>query len=239
VTIGLDAPHLLDAVIRHARATFPAECCGMVLRGDDEQLVYHPCENISGAPMQDFCLAADEYAKHEDRLAAIVHSHVGQPPDPSPHDLASCRATDVPWLIVSLPHETHRIVYPSEATPRDPLLGRVYVEGVQDCLTFVLDALEELHGITFPADAFPRFAHRDVRQMVRLARAQGFDVLVADQHDAQPGDVLLMWIGGEGHCGLMAGDGRFLHHNRGGLSHEAVWGGWYRKHTVYLLRSAK
>jgi cell wall-associated NlpC family hydrolase len=72
--------------------------------------------------------------------------------------------------------------------------------------------------------------------MVRLARAQGFDVLVADQHDAQPGDVLLMWIGGEGHCGLMSGDGRFLHHNRGGLSHEAVWDGWYRKHAVYLLR---
>lgn len=226
--------HIVEQVYRHANEVVPLECCGLILHCGG----YVRCENVSPTPRDDFVIADETYLRYESDVVGIAHSHVGYPPVASGRDKASCRATGVPWLIVSVPQGGHTILRP-ESIAKPSLMGREYVSVAQDCLVFVLDALEEFHGLTFSDGAFPRAAHQDWRAMIRYAQAQGFAVNEPDRVTPLAGDVVLMFVRGRGHLGLMVGGGNFVHHDLGRLSEESVYDGFWRKHTVALLRHPK
>jgi proteasome lid subunit RPN8/RPN11 len=220
----------ISAVLEHAKEESPKECVGLLLKSGE----YIRFKNVSPTPMTHFALDIG-YIEYEGQIQAICHSHVGRSATPSEHDKVSCKASGVPWLIVGVPNGDWQILLP-ENVPAPVLMGREYVSGVQDCLVFVLDALAEFHQLTFPDGAFPRDAHQDWRKMIEYAKSQDFRVIDPDDCEPVSGDIILMFVKGRGHLGLMSEDGYFLHHDLNRLSEKSIYGGFWKKHTVALLR---
>ena len=89
---GRDLRPLLAEIAEHARSTYPAECCGLLLADRDGQLRFLPIENVAGSPgakgtsrrtLRDgyvmdpkaLLAALAEVEQGGGHLAAIVHSH--------------------------------------------------------------------------------------------------------------------------------------------------------------------
>jgi len=81
------APEVLRQIAAHARSTYPAECCGLLLRDRSGAISFRPIPNIAGSPEAQPTssrTARDGYvmdpkallsAMQEGDLWAIVHSH--------------------------------------------------------------------------------------------------------------------------------------------------------------------
>jgi [CysO sulfur-carrier protein]-S-L-cysteine hydrolase len=89
---GRDLRPLLAEIAAHARSTYPAECCGLVLADGEGRLRFLPIENVAGSPAaggtsrrtvrdgyvmdpKALLAALAEVEQVGGHLAAIVHSH--------------------------------------------------------------------------------------------------------------------------------------------------------------------
>ena len=98
-----------DAVIDHARAEAPNECCGVVAVRDGAAIAVHRLENVAASP---FRFEVDGIALHRllteiedagDELGAIYHSHTRSAPYPSQTDINfAANWPGVEWIIVGL-----------------------------------------------------------------------------------------------------------------------------------------
>lgn len=229
----------LDA-LEHAKSLFPKEACGLVVivRGKER---YWPCQNISSDPRDHFIMDPNDYAAAElaGEITAIVHSHVYLPPIPSEADRVACEATGLKWLIVSLPNETWGECDPSGYEA--PLVGREHCWGTLDCWSLVKDWYQRERGVELLNLHRTRDFWRDGTDLLggNFVKA-GFRLL--DEEDAlETGDVILMQTGDSrvaNHVALYLGDDLILHHAEGRLSSRDVYGGWYKKHTVKVVRYA-
>ena len=89
----------VTAILAHAAASFPEECCGVVIqKGRVEK--YIPCKNQAESPTEQFELNPEDYAAAEEQgtVVAIVHSHPGDgaTTQPSELDMLMCDATEMP-----------------------------------------------------------------------------------------------------------------------------------------------
>tara|TARA_R110002050_G_scaffold243944_2_gene380460 strand:+ start:822 stop:1130 length:309 start_codon:yes stop_codon:yes gene_type:complete len=93
---------------RHAEEQSPKEACGVVMDGR-----YWRCRNIADNPEQDFILNPCDYAVAAlyGTVEAIVHSHPQGGPA-SKADLASCKQTNLPWHIYSIPNQKWSTINP-------------------------------------------------------------------------------------------------------------------------------
>lgn len=99
----------LDAIIDHARAEHPDECCGLVVVRDGRAVAVHLLENTAASP---FRFEVDGLTLHRlmteiedagDELGAIYHSHTRSEPYPSQTDVNfAAHWPGVEWLIVGL-----------------------------------------------------------------------------------------------------------------------------------------
>ena len=99
----------LDAIIEHARAEHPNECCGLVVVREGEAVAVHELENTAASP---FRFEVDGLTLHRlmteiedagDELGAIYHSHTRSDPYPSETDRNfAAHWPGVEWLIVGL-----------------------------------------------------------------------------------------------------------------------------------------
>lgn len=66
----------IDAIMAHAAAEYPRECCGVVAQKSRVER-YFPCRNLAAEPTEHFHLSPEDYAAAEDwgTVVAIVHSH--------------------------------------------------------------------------------------------------------------------------------------------------------------------
>lgn len=66
----------LKAILAHAEAEHPKECCGVVAQKSRVEK-YFPCENLATNPTEQFHLDPTGYVEAEDwgTITAIVHSH--------------------------------------------------------------------------------------------------------------------------------------------------------------------
>ena len=66
---------IIDAIMAHAAAEYPRECCGVVVQKSRVQR-YIPCRNLATDPTEHFHLSPEDYAAAEDwgTVIAIVHS---------------------------------------------------------------------------------------------------------------------------------------------------------------------
>ena len=90
----------IDAIMAHAAAEYPRECCGVVAQKSRVER-YFPCRNLAASPEDNFVLCPEDYAAAEDwgTVIAIVHSHPDATTQPSELDKAQCDATLLPWHI--------------------------------------------------------------------------------------------------------------------------------------------
>jgi proteasome lid subunit RPN8/RPN11 len=99
----------LDAIVDHARAEHPNECCGLVVTRDGRAVAVHLLENTAASP---FRFEVDGLTLHRlmteiedagDELGAIYLSHTRREPYPSQTDVNfAAHWPGVEWLIVGL-----------------------------------------------------------------------------------------------------------------------------------------
>lgn len=108
-------PDRLRAIVDHAEAAYPQECCGL-LSGDGADSVIridevHISENIAAEPDRRFevdpALRLRLQRTLRDggrRVVGIYHSHPNGPAQPSTWDLEAAWEPDLVWLIVGVRH---------------------------------------------------------------------------------------------------------------------------------------
>lgn len=227
------------AMINHAAAEQPRECCGLLVRdGEDGTLRYMAARNsYSGHAGEDrFSLHPEDYAAAEDfgEVLAVVHSHPNASANPSMADRVGCEKSALPWLVVGWPSGVMKELAPEGW--QAPYLGRVFAHGVLDCYTLIQDWFARELQLVLPD--FDRdddwWAHGQDLYMQNFSQA-GF---VQVQGQAQKHDVVLMQVASRvaNHGAVYLGDDKLLHHLHGRLSCHDVYGGYWARHTTALLR---
>ncbi|MFK8873785.1 MULTISPECIES: C40 family peptidase [Serratia] len=226
---------IISAILAHAEAEYPRECCGVVVQSGRRQR-YVRCRNLAPEPTEQFSLAPADYAAAEDSgtIVAIVHSHPDATTQPSQLDLAQCDLSQLPWIIASWPEGDIREVIPREGVK--PLLERPFVHGIWDCYAIVRDWYQLERGI-----ALPDFTRTDGwwnrgenLYIVHYAEA-GF---VPASGELLVGDVIVMQVQAPepNHAAVYLGDGIMIHHMYGQLSNRVSYGGYWQERTITVLR---
>lgn len=227
---------LKAAILAHAQAESPRECCGVLVNAGGEH-EYIACRNLADDPNQHFVIHHEDFARAEDRgeIAAIVHSHPFSGVQPSLADKVACEESGVTWVIVNPQCEVFNIIKPTGYEA--PLTGRPFVYGVLDCYTLVQDYYRRELGITLPYyvrdDAYGWWKRGENLYAERFTEA-GF----VDVETPLPGDVILMQVQSNvaNHAAVYLGDNIILHHLLKQLSRRDVYGGYWLKHTSHILR---
>lgn len=227
--------HIFNAVREHAAAVYPRESCGLVVQVGRRH-VYVRCQNLAEQPTEEFVLDPTDYAAAEDMgvIIGIVHSHPDATSRASPHDLALCEATALPWHILSWPEGDLNTIVPTGEIP--PLVGRPFVHGAWDCYGIIRDWYKLELGIDLPnyvrADGW---WNRGEDLYRRLYAEAGFEQVTGA---LQEGDLIVMQVmaAQANHGAVYIGDGKILHHLYGRLSERTVYGGYWQERTVLTLR---
>ncbi|HFK7184551.1 TPA: C40 family peptidase [Serratia odorifera] len=226
---------IISAVLAHAQAEYPRECCGLVVQNGRRQR-YVPCRNLSPEPTEQFSLSPEDYAAAEDAgtIVAIVHSHPDATTQPSQLDIAQCDLSQLPWIIASWPEGDIRELMPSAGIK--PLLGRPFVHGFWDCYAIVRDWYQLERDVTLPN--YPRedgWWERGENLYMRLYTEAGF---VPASSELQLGDVIVMQVQAPepNHAAVYLGDGIMIHHMYGQLSTRVPYGGYWAERTITVLR---
>jgi proteasome lid subunit RPN8/RPN11 len=98
---------VLDAIVAHAEAELPNECCGLLI---GSALTIHdsvPARNLAASPTSYLINPGDHFAAIRAArgsgfsVVGAYHSHPGSPPTPSARDLAEASFPEFVYLIVS------------------------------------------------------------------------------------------------------------------------------------------
>ena len=234
------------AMLLHAEQAAPRECCGLVVRSAvGAAPAYWPCRNLSpGTEPDRFELDPADYAAAEEagEVLAVVHSHPNASANPSMADRVQCEKSGLPWLVIGWPSGVVKLLQPSGW--QAPYKGREFHHGMIDCYTLIQDWFRRELAVVLPdfdrADGWweadperPGYTRQDL-YMRHFAEA-GF---VRVFGEPQRHDGLLMQVKADvaNHGAVYLGDGTMLHHLHGRLSEETVYGGYWQRHTVALVR---
>lgn len=228
-----------QAIIDHAAAEQPREACGLlVMDADDQVLRYLPARNTFGgvAGQDRFGLHPEDFAAAEDagQVLAVVHSHPNASANPSMADRAGCERSGLPWVVVGWPSGVMKELAPEGW--QAPYKGREFSHGVLDCYTLIQDWFARELQLVLPDFDRPDdwWLHGGNLYMQGFAQA-GFHQV---QGQPQRHDVILMQVKSPvaNHGAVYLGDDKMLHHLWGRLSCDDVYGGYWARHTVALLR---
>ena len=233
----------MRAICAHAEAEMPRECCGLLVRIGPHNLLYVEGRNLfQGAAGQDrFQLDPALWVEAEElgEVVAVVHSHPNASANPSMADRVGCERSGLPWVVIGWPSQVVKQLEPTGW--QAPYKGREFSHGVLDCYTLIQDWFfrelrTELPDFDRPDDWWldkPGQPALDL-YMQNFERA-GF---VRVQGEPQRHDVLLMQVMSNkaNHGAVYLGGGVMLHHLHSRLSEETVYGGYWQRHTLALLR---
>jgi cell wall-associated NlpC family hydrolase len=146
----------LEIFKKHCINQYPKEACALVVSG--EVIIV---DNIHKDPINHFTITADRYAQYliDGSLQAVLHSHTSTNKSPSYNrvDLRTPSEQDqisqiemgVPWGILGTDGATC-----SDpiwiGCDEEPLEGRVFIHGKNDCLSLFLDYYKTVLGISIP-----------------------------------------------------------------------------------------
>lgn len=225
-----------QAFFEHALKDTSREACALLIVEKGRERL-HICENKSQVKDQ-FLIDPIDFAKAETRgeVIAVVHSHCFIPARASEADKVACEATQLPWFICSVPTGAWYDFKPTGY--KAPLIGRTWAHGSLDCFGLLCDYYKETLDIIVPDfDREYEWWERrhDLFRDENTEKAGFFRVAPEEmrQHDA-----LIMQIHSSvpNHCGVYLGDDQFLHQLSKRLSSRDVLSGYYRKHTIKVLR---
>ena len=209
---------ILHAFEAHALSCYPEEACGLVVNDQ-----YVPCTNTADDPLKDFRVDGAELikARAAGSLQAVLHSHpyssaaaTAWPPEwPSGADMESWLADIVPWGIAATDGEGFtKMVWLDDANP-EPLIGREFIHGVNDCYSLVRDWYRLERGITLKN--YPRtygwWSDNKNLYAENFASA-GFEEIPLES--LQIGDAVLMRVGSGviRHAAVVTGHNEITHH---------------------------
>lgn len=227
--------YIQDA-IAYAKENIDEEVCGLVVVHNGKQRFVR-CRNIADRPKDGFVIHAEDWVKADamGEIVCVVHSHPTTKPTPSEADLVGCEKTGIPWTIVNPRTEEFHTFEPTGY--KAPLFNRVFSFGVLDCYAFVRDYYAEEYGLQLSdydrTDGFWRRGEDLYRD--HFAK-EGFYEIPADQIKA--GDAIIMNVESDigNHAAVYLGNNMIAHHLYSRLSSRDIYGGYYRKHTMYVLR---
>jgi proteasome lid subunit RPN8/RPN11 len=213
------SPEALETFKQHALRSYPAEACGVLCGA-----VYVPCHNAAETPLRDFRISAKELAQiraQHGKVTAVLHSHPYQanaapqhPPEwPSGADMENWIKSRKPWGIAACDGEgVSKLLWLDDGDP-EPLIGREFVWGVNDCYSLIRDWYRQERGIKLKNFARHwKFWERGAALYEDNFGAAGFVAVEASQ--VQVGDVVLMRYGTRtsAHGGIVTGTDQLLHH---------------------------
>lgn len=245
---------LKTAITAHAKAQYPAECCGLIIDGK-----YHPCANIATNPNDGFEIDPQDFVRLSEQgdIQAIVHSHPNGNAEPSDVDRVQMGLHGVDWVIIAFGYHADGAEYSdikchAPPTEQVPLLGREYHHGVLDCYAIVQDYYKRELNIDLPdferTDDWWEQADHEPLYQNNFEKA-GF----VQVHDLQTHDVILCRVGRTHHINhalLYLGDYQLqsenappavgnqlvLHHPHGRLSVREVYGDSWQRRTAMIVR---
>lgn len=224
-------------MLDHAAAEEPRECCGLLVAMFEAQgLRYIPCKNVAPVGPDRFRVDPMDYALAEEQgeVVAVVHSHPNASANPSMADRVGCERSQLPWLVVGWPSGVIKQLEPEGW--QAPYVGREFCHGVLDCYTLIQDWYwRELHIELPDFEREDTWWEGDQDLYMDNFAAAGF-VKVAGL--PQRHDVALMQVlsNKANHGAVFVGGGNILHHLHGRLSCYDVYGGYWERHTMALLR---
>lgn len=205
----------LVAMRQHAIDEYPRESCGVVVND-----VYYPCKNVHKDPEKSFRIDPRTYAKFARMgdIQAIIHSHPDGPFFPSKADMEGQIATDVPWGIIYSAHDSaSRPLMWGDGVEKAPLIGRMFIHGIQDCYSLIRDYYQMELGIELmEAPREDNWWENDENMYLDNFVRAGFERVM----DLQPHDVILMNIRSPvpNHGAVYTGGDTILHHLAGRTS---------------------
>jgi len=216
----------------HAHSQPDQETCGIIAAGK-----FFPCTNIHPSPIDNFAIDARDYARLEKLgIEAVFHSHIGFNDQFSRHDIASCKAINVPWTMYCIGTNSWHEMDPTGNTP---YLGRPWIYGIYDCYGLVKDYFGKEYGILL--DDYDRgeefeWKSKEWRMFEKNFAGQGF----VEADNPRKGDVLLMQLQADfpNHVGVVHDPDKniFYQHLLDRLSEASIYGGYWQKSTVKILR---
>ena len=225
---------MIDEIKSHFEAEYPKEACGIigVVKGKKR---WFPCKNIAQKE-EDFIMSSDDWfrVKRQADILAIVHNHIHSSNEPSENDVNNCNALGIPYYIFSYPDLELNILEPKENF--NPLIGRDYKFGVNDCFEAMRDWLNS-QGIKIPK----RAAFEDDWWL------KGLDYFTEEiisewgfkkVNSPQKNDLLVFAVESSigNHCGVYLGNDLFFHHAENRLScRESLYPFW-SKHIIGIYR---
>ncbi|TWV81505.1 C40 family peptidase [Moraxella sp. VT-16-12] len=246
---------LKSAIITHAKAVYPSECCGLVING-----TYHPCNNIAPNPVDTFEIDPVQFIELSalGDIQAIVHSHPNGNAEPSEVDKVQMGLHGVDWLICAYGvhadgQEYFDIKCHKPTIYTTPLLGREYHHGTQDCYGIVQDYYDRELNIILPdfqrVDEWWEDKDHEPLYENNFKKAR-FEVVTGTP---QKHDVILCRVGRTHHVNhalIFIGDGKLqsettpdcvgdclvLHHPHGRLSVREIYGESWHKRTAMIVR---
>ena len=219
---------MIEEMQTHFESEYPREACGVVgiVKGKKK---YFPCENLANNN-EEFILSASDYfkVKQQADVIAIVHTHPDGEAAPSDHDINACNALGIPYYIFSYPEMELHIQEPKKNL--NPLVGREYEFGKQDCFEAMRDWLAS-KNINIPPRApfeddwwdkgLNYFTEETISQwgFQKVAKPQANDLLIFQVKESVPD-----------HCGVYLGNDIFFHHAENRLScRESILPFWHKK----------
>lgn len=226
----------IAAIMSHAAAEYPRECCGVVAQKSRTER-YFPCRNLAAQPTEQFHLAPEDYAAAEDwgTITGIVHSHPDATPQPSHLDKAQCDATELPWHIVSWPEGDLLTIQPRGDLP---LIGRPFILGHTDCWGLIMSYFRQEHGIELTDYRVDRHWWED-GQEGNFYQDCWYECGFREfDGEPRPGDMVIMQVqsGKWNHAGIILEGNMLLHHLYGHLSQRVPYGGYWRERTMKVVR---
>lgn len=220
------------AAYAHSKA--PEEACGIIAGGK-----FFPCKNKHPKPMESFAIDAKSYAKAEKNgIEAIFHSHLDMESFFSRHDIKSCKASNVPWVMYCTGTNSWHEMDP---TGKAPYLDRPWIYGIYDCYGLVRDYYQnEFRILLDDYDRGEEFEWKSAewRMFEKNFKGQGFNEI--GDCDIKKGDILLMQLQADfpNHVGVVHSPHQniFYQHLLGRLSEANVYGGYWQKSTTKVLR---
>lgn len=243
---------LKEAIIEHAQAEYPNECCGVVVNKE-----YIPCTNLSTIPTDQFIIDPRDLVKAESRgsIDAYVHSHPNGSSEPSEPDLVQMGKHNKPWIICGYsPSEPSEVAIHNPNNFVLPLLGRSYFHGLQDCYSIVKDYYQRELQITLnDYDRSELWWETEDTESLYLKNFKTEGFLEVKDDTINKHDVILFKIGRSfhvNHAGIFLGDGKltsesapdvlgdslFIHHPYNKQSLREIYGESWRDRTVHIIR---
>lgn len=216
-------------MIQHAKREFPKECCGLLLRNENNALIYIACNNVADDPTQTFQVDPMDIIAVSPNLEiiGIVHSHTNNKNYLSKYDLLNQRTNNLDWYLICGNSIT-------KYRPIQSLLKRDFKFNEQDCYNLFQDVYM-LAGIDFPSFKYVENWY-ELGQNLYVDNLQKYDFEKVNEPEL--GDVILFQVGSEipNHCGIYIGNQMFIHHSINQLSKRDLLGGYWLKHTHSIWR---